>query len=126
MGIVQAKIQTVEDIYRVVWTAISARRPMAAVYHGRRRLLCPHRLGRNAEGQLRVRCYQYSGDSETGLQPAGSPANWRCLALEKLNRVELLEDSWRTAPNHSRPARCILKADIDAEDYPEREPQKGQ
>lgn len=126
MGVVEAKIQTVEDIYRVVWTAVSANRPIAAVYHGRRRFLCPHRLGRNTEGQLRVLCYQYGGDSESGLQPSGSPANWRCLVLEKLSRVELFEDVWRTAPNHSRPARCVMEADIDAEDHPERDPQKGQ
>jgi hypothetical protein len=40
--------------------------------------------------------------------------------------VELLEGSWKTAPNHSRPANCISHADIDAEDQPERDPQKGQ
>jgi hypothetical protein len=125
MGLVRAKIQTVEDIYRVVWTAVSARRPIVAVYYGRRRLLCPHRLGRSADGDLRVLCSQYGGESESGLQPAGSPDNWRCLALEKLSRVELLDDQWRTGPNHSRPARCVPQADIDAED-PERDPQKGQ
>ena len=74
-------------------------------------------------------CYQYGGESESGLQPAGSPDNWRCIAVEKLSTVELLEGSWRTAPNHSRPASCIvdadIDADIDAEDYPERDPQKG-
>jgi len=126
MGVIEAKIQTVEDIYRVVWMAVSAKRPIVAVYHGRRRFLCPHRLGRNTEGQLRVLCYQYGGDSKSGLQPSGSPANWRCLVLGKLRRVELFEDVWRTAPNHSRPARCVMEADIDAEDHPERDPQKGQ
>ena len=30
-----------------------------------------------------------------------------------------------TAPNHSRPATCVVEADIDAEDQPERDPQKG-
>jgi hypothetical protein len=70
-------------------------------------------------------CYQYGGDSESGLQPAGSPANWRCIAVEMLSTVELLEGPWFTAPNHSRPASCIAEADIDAEDYPERNPQKG-
>jgi hypothetical protein len=69
--------------------------------------------------------YQYGGESESGLQPVGSPANWRCIAVEKLSRVELLDGSWRTAPNHSRPASCIADADIDAEDYPEQDPQKG-
>jgi hypothetical protein len=26
---------------------------------------------------------------------------------------------------HSRPASCIVEADVDAEDYPERDPQQG-
>lgn len=58
-------------------------------------------------------------------QPAGSPANWRCIVLEKLSAVKLLNDGWRTAPNHSRPASCVVEADIDAEDHFERDPQKG-
>ena len=122
----QARIQTVEDIYRLVWTAVASKRPREARYHGRPRLFCPQRLGRNREGQLRVLCYQYGGESKSGLQPAGSPANWRCVALEKLTQVRLLEDKWRTAPNHSRPASCVVDADIDAEDQAERDPQKGQ
>jgi hypothetical protein len=46
----------------------------------------------------------------------GSPENWRCIVLEKLRSVKLLDDSWTTAPNHSRPATCVVEADIDAED----------
>lgn len=98
MGVVEAKIQTVEEIYRLVWTAVGNRRPIAASYHGRRRLFCPHRLGRNKEGELRVLCYQYGGESESGLELAGSPSNWRCIVLEKLGRVKLLDDGWHTAP----------------------------
>ena len=71
-------------------------------------------------------CYQYGGESASGLQPPGSPANWRCVVLEKLSQVKLLEDGWRTAPNHSRPASCVVEADIDAEDQTEHHPQKGQ
>jgi hypothetical protein len=117
--------QPVEDVYRLIWTGVKHRRPISAVYDSLPRLLCPHRLGRNKQGQLRVLCYQYGGESESGLQPVGSPANWRCIAVEKLNRVELLDGSWHTAPNHSRPASCIADADIDAEDYAEQDPQKG-
>jgi hypothetical protein len=109
----------------LVWTAVSDKQPIEAMYQGRLRLFCPHRLGRNRAGQLRVLCYQYGGESQSGLQPVGSPANWRCTALEKLSRVRLVEDAWRTAPNHSRPASCVAEADIDAEDHPERDPQKG-
>ena len=126
MKVVQAQIQTVEEIYRLIWTAVSQRKPIEASYQGCPRLLCPHRLGRNREGQLRVLCYQYGGESKSGLQPAGSAANWRCVALEKLSRVKVVEDAWRTAPNHSRPASCVAEADIDADDHPERDPQNGQ
>ena len=126
MNVVRARIQTVEEIYRLVWTAVANRQPIEAGYHGRSRLFCPHRLGRNREGKLRVLCYQYAGDSHSGPQPVGSPANWRCIVLEKLSRVKLLQDPWHTAPNYSRPASCVIDADIDAEDQPERDPQKGQ
>ena len=115
-----------EDVYRIVRAAVEGRRPISAVYHNRHRLFCPHRLGRNKEGQLRVLCYQYGGESESGLKPAGSAENWRCIALDKLGSVELLEGRWQTAPNHSRPASCIVDADVDAEDYPVRDPQQGQ
>ena len=125
MGVVQAQIQTVEEIYSLVWTAVANKQPIEANYQGRYRLFCPHRLGRNREGQLRVLCYQYGGESRSGLDPLDSSSNWRCVALEKLSRVKLVEDGWRTAPNHSRPASCVAEADIDAEDHPECVPQKG-
>jgi len=126
MGVVEAKIQTVEDMYRLVWTAVANRQPISAIYKDLPRLFCPHRLGRNRAKKLRVLCYQYGGESESGLAPIGSPENWRCVVFEKLRKVELLDGSWETAPNHSRPATCIVEADIDAEDQPEHDPQKGQ
>ena len=125
MGVVEARIQTVDDIYRLVWTAVAKRQPISAIYRDRPRLFCPHRLGRNRNKQLRVLCYQYGGESESGLAPMGSPENWRCVVLEKLRKVELLDGSWKTSPNHSRPASCVVDADIDAEDQAERDPQKG-
>ena len=66
---------------------------ISAMYHELPRQFCPHRLGRNSKDQVRVLCYQYGGESETGPGPPGSSDNW---------------------------------PDIDAEDYPERDPQKGQ
>ena len=96
--------------------AVISKLPIRAIYPGRDRWFCPHRLGRNHAGQIRVLCYQYGGESSSGLESAGSPANWRCLALEKLSRVELLNGAWRTAPNHSRPQTCVAQVDVDAED----------
>jgi hypothetical protein len=115
-----------ERTYALMRTAVLNRRPVAAVYRRRPRLLCPHRLGWNQEGRPQVLCYQYGGESESGLKPSGASENWRCLAVEKLRGVTLLEGAWRTAPNHTRPQTCIVQVDVDAEDYPERDPQKGQ
>jgi hypothetical protein len=125
-AVVRAKIQTVEDMYRLMRMAVTARRPVSAIYEQFPRLLCPHRLGRNSAGQARVLCYQYGGESSSGLEPSGSPANWRCLKLEKFSRIELVDGVWHTAPNHSRPQTCVTDVDVDAEDYPERNPQNGQ
>jgi hypothetical protein len=46
--------------------------------------------------------------------------------VDKLSWVELLQDSWHTAPNHSRPQTCIAQVELDVEDQPEEAPQKGQ
>lgn len=115
MGVVQANIQTVEDIYQLLRTAVVNKRPIRGAYDGRHRWLCPHRLGRNHKCQLRALCYQYAGQSDSGLQADGSPANWRCIAVE-LRRVELLDDAWHTAPNHSRPQTCVAEVDVDTAD----------
>ena len=42
------------------------------------------------QGKPRVLCYQYCGGSQSGLEISGSPANWRCLVLEKFSNVKLL------------------------------------
>src|SRR5436190_22357468 len=110
MGVVEAKIQTVEDIYRLIWTAASHKQPVRAMYKDLPRLFCPHRLGRNRAGELRVLCYQYGGGSESGLETIGSPGNRRCGVLERLSAVELVDGPWRFAPNHSRSARCVTGA----------------
>ena len=115
-----------EPGYSLIRTAVIGRSPIAAVYHGRPRLLCPHRLGWNNDGRPQVLCYQYGGDSVSGLQPSGSPDNWRCLAVVKLLNLSLWKDVWRTAPNHTRPQTCIAQVDVDAKDYPEGDPQNGQ
>src|SRR5260370_20211059 len=130
MAVRPTKIETTEEIYRIVRRAVINRNPISAMYHGCHRLLCPHRLGWNGKRQARVLCYQYGGDSESGLEPMGSSANWRCIAVDDLRDVELLFGAWRTAPNHWRPQTCVAEVDVDvdvdAEDQPEPDPQKGQ
>src|SRR5882724_2131113 len=106
MSVVRANIQTVEEIYQLIWTAIASKRPIEAVYKGLPRLFCPHRLGRNRGGELRVLCYQYGGESESGLEAPGSRANWRCTALEKFSRVKLQVDAWRRSEERRVGKEC--------------------
>jgi hypothetical protein len=98
MGVVvRAKIQTVEDMYRLIREAVTARQPVSLIYEQLPRLICLHRLGRNSASRPRLLCYQYGGESSTGLEATGSPANWRCMKLEKFSRVELIEGAWHSA-----------------------------
>lgn len=41
MGVIQARIQTVEAIYELVWTAVASRRPIKAIYKKHPCLFCP-------------------------------------------------------------------------------------
>ena len=79
-------------------------------------MVLPAQAGRNYQGDIRVLCYQYAGESGSGLRAAGSTVKLALYWLEKLSRVELLEDAWHTAPNHSRPQTCVAEVDVDAED----------
>jgi hypothetical protein len=117
--------QPTEDVNRLLRLAMRSKRPIAAVYDDCRRLLCPHKLGWNKEGERRVLCYQYGGASVSGLDPKEAQSNWRCLAVVKLSTVELLQDGWQTTPNHSRPQTCIVRVEMDVEDQPETVMQNG-
>jgi hypothetical protein len=66
MSIVEAKIQTVEDMYRLIWTAIAQRQPISAIYKDLPRLFCPYRFGRNRVGQPRVLCCLNYAQTESG------------------------------------------------------------
>ena len=117
--------QSMEEMRRLLCAAIVQRRPVAALYDGTRRLLCPHVLGFNQPGEWRVFCYQYGGESKSGPPPDGGPGVWRCLSLKKLASLELLDGAWRSAPHANQ--RCVENVEIAAEDSPPGgDPQNGQ
>lgn len=119
-----ARVQSREEMHRLVRSAVMRRRPIAADYDGTWRLLCPHVLGRNQAGQHRVFCYQYGGESQRGPQPKGGEGIWRCLALEKFSSVELLDAPWQTAPHALQ--RCVENIEWDTDDHRGGDPQHGQ
>ena len=117
-------VQAVSEIYELLHHAAARRQPVAAIYDGQPRLLCPHVLGRKS-GRLQVFFYQFGGSSNSGLSigPEGV-GSWRCLAVEKLSQVELSADAWHTEPRAPRQACVDVEIDlIDAQ--PGDDPQKG-
>jgi hypothetical protein len=120
------KAQAVDEIYGVLLAAASGKQPVAAIYGGFHRLLCPHVLGRNREGGLRAFCYQFGGSSGSGLRlgPEGI-GGWRCIAVDKLSQVELWADAWHTEPRASR-QHCVEYIDFDVDAQSGDDPQKGQ
>lgn len=107
MGVVRVKIQTVEDVYQLLRTAVVHKHPIRGVYGVGDRWLCPHRLGRNHKGQLRALCIISTLDRTTMgcKRPAHQPTGG---VSEKLSRVELLEGHGRlrlTIPARRRASR---------------------
>src|ERR1700744_877421 len=107
--------RALDATHKLLRTAMLQKKPIAAFYAGHRRLLCPYVLGRNKRNLLHVLCYQYGGESTSGFKARGSPENWRCVAVEKLSGVEIIDGPWISADRHSRVQSCIEHIELDAE-----------
>ena len=98
----------IPTVYNTIVDAIRNKRIITATYRGRVREVCPHAIGtKGIDGRWSVMCYQFAGDSSSGLGPVGSADNWRCMALNELSNVSSAEGDWHTADSHSRPNTCI-------------------
>ena len=121
-----ARPQTLDEIYALLRAAAAHKLHIAAVYDGLPRLLCPHLLGRNKEGRLRALCYQFGGESGSGLRMVSEGmGGWRCIAVDKLSQVALQAGAWQTEPRSGR-QHCVEEIEFDADAQPGDNPQKGQ
>jgi hypothetical protein len=92
--------------FETVRDAILNKKHVVATYDGFRREMRPHAVGFK-NGREQALFYQFGGDSKSGLQPSGSPSNWRCIPLEGLVIDEVRDGEWHTGPNHGRPQTCV-------------------
>ena len=95
--------------FDLVAEAIRQRQTIIASYNGYPRVMCPHTLGYNRAGRAQALFYQYAGESSSVLGSPGSPRNWRCIPVEEMAGVEVIDGPWQTAPNHSRPQTCVAR-----------------
>src|SRR6266481_5728329 len=96
-----------QEIHELLRDAMLRKSPISAVYNRRQRLLCPHVLGCNKDNRLQVLCYQFGGESSSGLERGNSPANWRCIPVGQLSSVEITDLPWVSGPKHSSVQTCI-------------------
>jgi hypothetical protein len=102
-------MQTATEIAALIREAIHSKYIIVASYHGYVREMCPHVIGKK-NGRTQALLYQFAGGSSSGLQPDGSPANWRCLRVDDLSDVSIKKSLgvWHTASNYSAAAqKCV-------------------
>lgn len=100
------------DAYTTIRQAIIDLKPVTATYNGYPREMCPHVLGTKS-GRPQALFYQFGGHSDSGLDPDGSPTNWRCMFIDELSDVATFDGEWHTAPNHSRRQSCVDEIDVE-------------
>jgi hypothetical protein len=94
------------DAFELVKQAILEKKLVSAVYHERRRELCPHVLGWKADREHAL-FFQIGGESAKGLAAEGA---WRCLNLDELTEVAIHEGEFRTGPGYyDNPQKCVDK-----------------
>jgi hypothetical protein len=104
--------QDAGETYKTVRLAIEKRAPVRAAYKGHVREMCPHVIG-TKKGRARALFYQFGGTSSSGIEADGSPRNWRCIHLDELSDVTIIDGEWHSAPNHSRPQTCVDEIDLE-------------
>lgn len=97
--------------YVRVREALIKRHTIIGTYDGLRRELCPHAIGSTRDVE-RALFYQCAGHTSKGAVVPGSPANWRCMDLERLAIIEVRESEWESIPTHGRRSRCIEVVDL--------------
>jgi hypothetical protein len=103
--------------FETVRDAILNKKQVIATYDDLRREMCPHVLGYK-NGREQALFYQFGGASKSGLQPSGSPSNWRCIPLERLIIHEVRDGQWHPGPNYDRTQTCVSQIIVEAE-YPQ-------
>lgn len=94
--------------YDLFAQAMAARRPVACLYQGHPRGICPVILG-HSDGTEKALTWQFAG---SGSQGAVS-GQWKCLALAEVSNAQMIEGPWRTGNRHSSAQSCVKDVDLN-------------
>jgi hypothetical protein len=93
--------------YSAFKRAIESRTCVSCGYKGHTAHVCPHTIGTDDKGDLKVFAYQYGG-SESDLPVHGA---WRCLSVRGVSGVVENDDRWPAALDSARPDGCVTQAE---------------
>lgn len=97
------------SISEVLRDAIVNRRQVKCSYDGLYREMCPHVMGWKNEVH-HVLSFQFAGESSRGLPPGGQ---WKCMEVEGITILSVVDGPWYTDPRHSRPQTCVDQIEVE-------------
>ena len=100
--------------YSLIREAIGKKQNISATYNKHHREMSPHVIG-TKNGREQALLYQFGGTSSSGLQPDGSPDNWRCIPISGMEDVTVIGGEFHPPPNHSRPQFCVGEIDVEVQ-----------
>jgi hypothetical protein len=89
--------------------AMRERKQVLCTYQRAPREVCPIVLG-HSKGAERALAWQFGGTNEEGKPVRGG---WKCLSLDQVSDIRLLEGPWHAGESHKSQQRCVEEVDLD-------------
>jgi hypothetical protein len=96
--------------YNIIKHAIQKKLQIIATFKGHKRELCPHVLG-TKNGTAHCLFYQFGGSSGRGLSDDPNQ-NWRCIPVDELQDISVIEGKWYSWTNYNLDQSCVDKIDV--------------
>lgn len=90
----------------ILVAAIRQQQNVSFSYQAHYRECSPHAIG-HKKGKVNVLVYQFSGSTSKGPIVGDGPNNWRCMDVNLIDNIRVIEGAWHTFENHTRPSNCI-------------------
>jgi hypothetical protein len=106
-------------IYELFAASMAARRPVACMYQGHPRALCPIILG-HTDGAEKALTWQFEGSGSKGAVRG----QWKCLFLADVGSAEMIEGPWLSGGEHRQSQSCVKDVDLDVNPDSPYEPKR--
>ena len=84
-------------------------RPVACIYQGHAREICPVMLGRTALEEKAL-VFQYGGSTSRGRL---TKPDWKCFFLDEITDARLIDGRWHAGTSHTTASGCMKMVEYD-------------